>query len=131
MKICRKYHFTQVATIGICTLVMISTVFAKPQCPTDLDWLKGLCEDGALAHEHNGKIYLTELSAGKTEIIGKGGQPEFSPDSSKLAWLHGSKAIRMYAQGRPYHLHYCDQCRSPRWCPLGQQHRGCRSGEKE
>lgn len=92
MKICRKYHFTQVASIGICTLVMISTVFAKPQCPTDLDWLKGLCEDGALAHEHNGKIYLTELSAGETEIIGKGGQPEFSPDSSKLAWLHGSKA---------------------------------------
>jgi hypothetical protein len=92
MKICKKCYFTQVPTIGIRTLVMISTVFAKPRCPKDLDWLKGLCGDGALAHEHNGKIYLTELSTGKTEIIGKGAQPEFSPDTSKLAWLHGYEA---------------------------------------
>ena len=101
MKICKKCHFTQVATIGICALVMISTVFAKPRCPTDLDWLKGLCGDGALAHEYNGQIYLTELSTGRTEGVGKGDQPEFSPDSSKLAWLHGSEAKGRLRQGDP------------------------------
>ena len=108
MKICKKCYFTQVPTIGIRTLVMISTVFAKPRCPKDLDWLKGLCGDGALAHEHNGKIYLTELSTGETEIIGKGAQPEFSLDTSKLAWLHGYEAKGCMCKGnRIIHLHHC------------------------
>ena len=101
MKILHKRHFTRVAAIGICTLVMIPVVFAKPRCPTDLNWLKGLCGDGALAHEYNGQIYLTELSTGRTEGVGKGDQPEFSPDSSKLAWLHGSEAKGRLRQGDP------------------------------
>ncbi len=99
MKILHKCHFTRVAAIGICTLVMIPSIFAKLRCPTDLNWLKGLCGDGALAHEYNGQIYLTELSTGRTEGVGKGDQPEFSPDSSKLAWLHGSEAKGRLRQG--------------------------------
>ena len=54
---------------------MIPVVFAKPRCPTDLNWLKGLCGDVALAHAYNGQIYLTELSTGRTEGVGKGDQP--------------------------------------------------------
>ena len=75
MKTLHKLHFTRVATIRLCTLVMIPVVFAKPRCPTDLNWLKELCGDGALAHAYNGQIYLTELSTGRTEGVGKGDQP--------------------------------------------------------
>ena len=78
---------------------MIPVVFAKPRCPTDLNWLKELCGDVALAHAYNGQIYLTELSAGRTEGVGKGDQPGFSPDSSKLVWLHGSEAKGRLRQG--------------------------------
>jgi hypothetical protein len=73
-------------------LFACATVYARPQCPDDLDWLRRQCDDGALAYAHNGKIYLTELSNNKTELVGRGDQVEFSPDSSKLAWIDGSKA---------------------------------------
>ena len=82
MKTLHKLHFTRVAAIGLCTLVMIPVVFAKPRCPTDLNWLKELCGDVALAHAYNGQIYLTELSTGRTEGVGKGDQPGFSPDNT-------------------------------------------------
>lgn len=82
----------QIVIVGLCILFFTPTAHARPKCPTNLDWLRKLCGDGALAYEHYGRIYLTELSTGKTEFVGKGNRPEFSPDSSKLAWIDGSTA---------------------------------------
>ena len=88
----RKLYPIQTAIVILCALLLATSVYAKPQCPTDLDWLRELCGDGALAYAHNGRIYLTELSSGKTETVGRGDHAEFSPDSSKLAWIDGSTA---------------------------------------
>ena len=64
--------------------------------PTDLDWLRSQCGDGALLYFSKGSIYLTELSDGKAvKVAGKvpnGHSFEFSPDSSKLAWIEGATA---------------------------------------
>ena len=78
--------------VGMLGVVLISTQgFAKPS-PTDLDWLRKQCGDGALAYQSEGKLYLTELSTGETKLVAKGEQPEFSPDSSRLAWIDGTTA---------------------------------------
>jgi hypothetical protein len=42
--------------------------------------------DGALAYSNGKELHLAELPTNKTTIVGKGRKPEFSPDSSKLAW---------------------------------------------
>jgi MYXO-CTERM domain-containing protein len=68
---------------------------AQDPSPTDLNWLRGECGDGALAYQADDpdyRIYLTELSNGQTVEVGPGTRPEFSPDSSKLAWIDGSTA---------------------------------------
>jgi len=87
-----RFIHLQIVIVSLCILLFTPIAHAKPRCPTDLDWLRKLCGDGALAHEYEGQIYLTELSTGKTELVGKGNRPEFSPDSSKLAWIDGSTA---------------------------------------
>ena len=67
---------------------------AQDPSPTDLNWLRGEVGDGALLYwvRDWGEIYLTELSGGQTVLVGNGVQPEFSPDSSKLAWIDGTTA---------------------------------------
>ncbi|UCE59165.1 MAG: hypothetical protein JSU63_17190 [Phycisphaerales bacterium] len=72
-----------------------------PRCPAHLDWLRKECGDGALAHHVAGRIYLTELSTGESIFIAHGNQPEFSPDSSKLAWIDGTTAKGRMRQGDP------------------------------
>jgi hypothetical protein len=64
----------------------------RPESPEDLDWLRGLCGDGALIHHADGRIYLTELSTGQSVRVGNGNQPEFSPDGTKFAWIDGRTA---------------------------------------
>jgi len=64
----------------------------NPESPEDLDWLRGLCGDGALIHHADGRIYLTELSTGESVLVGNGNQPEFSPDGTKFAWIDGRTA---------------------------------------
>ncbi|MBW1809037.1 MAG: hypothetical protein JRJ87_12655 [Deltaproteobacteria bacterium] len=74
---------------------MIGPARAQDPSPNDLNWLRGECGDGALAYQAgdpNYRIYLTELSNGQTVEVGPGTRPEFSPDSSKLAWIDGSTA---------------------------------------
>ena len=65
---------------------------SHPPSPLDLDWLRSQVSDGALVHHADGRLYLTELSTGSSIYIGPGNQPEFSPDSSKLAWIDGDTA---------------------------------------
>jgi len=75
---------------------------AAPPSPTDLDWLReqvGGAGEAALAYEAQGKVYLTELTTGETEKVGGGRCPEFSPDSSKLAWTSGDKALGRMRKG--------------------------------
>ncbi len=74
----------------------------------DLAWLRSQCPNGAaLVYQYGGSdyktssdIYLVEVSTGNSFKVGKGSQPEFSPDASKLVWVDGTTAKgRMRNQG--------------------------------
>jgi len=82
-------------TLAVC--VPVSR--AADPAPDDLNWLRKQCGDGALAYTAAGEVYLTELSTGKTEKVGKGIQPEFSPDSSRLAWVDDGKIMGRLRKG--------------------------------
>jgi len=66
----------------------------KP-APDDLSWLQKQADDGAVAYQSSktGEVYLIEIADGKVQELGKGAFPEFSPDSSKLAWVRGDTAV--------------------------------------
>ena len=74
---------------------------AEPPSPIDLRWLREDCGDGALVHHAAGRLYLTELATGTSEFLAVGQQPEFSPDSSKIAWIDGSTAKGRMRRGDP------------------------------
>jgi len=82
------------AALGVILILAASPAGAQDPSPTDLNWLRGEVGDGALAYwvRDWGEIYLTELSDGQTVKVGDGVKPEFSPDSSKLAWIDGTTA---------------------------------------
>lgn len=81
----------------------------------NLAWLRGLVSDGALLSYSFGdtKLHLTELADGGSELVASnvpnGWAFEFSPDSSKLAWIEGTtvkgrmrkgdKTVRVIATG--------------------------------
>ena len=79
-----------ITRLMIALLVLSTPLFAAPPSPTDLEWLRKEVGDGALAYSNEKEMHLTELSTANTIIIGKGFKPEFSPDSSKLAWIDGT-----------------------------------------
>lgn len=66
----------------------------------NLSWLQGKCPNGgAMVHQYGGSnyqsasdIYLYEVSSGSRTKIGRGCQPEFSPDAQLVAWLDGTTA---------------------------------------
>ena len=70
-------------------LILSSPLLAAPPCPSDLGWLRKEVGDGALAYSDGKKIRLVELSTNMTVTVGPGRFAEFSPDSSKLAWVDG------------------------------------------
>jgi len=82
------------AVLGAFILLTAPAIRAQDPSPTDLGWLRGEVGDGALCYwvQDQGEIYLTELSTGQTVLVGNGVTPEFSPDSSKLAWIDGTTA---------------------------------------
>ncbi|MEM7014678.1 MAG: LamG-like jellyroll fold domain-containing protein, partial [Verrucomicrobiota bacterium] len=75
-------------------LLSFASLIAEP-VPDDRAWLQQLLgeDHGALGYTAGGKVYLTELSTGETEELGNGRKLEFSPDSSKIAWIDGN-AVR-------------------------------------
>jgi hypothetical protein len=92
---------------SICILALLaatSLAQVTDRAPLDLDWLREEVREGALAYSDNGWIFLCELSTGKTETIGPGISPEFSPDSSKLVWIEGEK-LRGRARGQDPSIH--------------------------
>lgn len=62
------------------------------EVPEDLHWLQAHCEDGALAYTGDNQICLVELHDGTVKKIATGRCVEFSPDSSKLAWIENGTA---------------------------------------
>ncbi len=73
----------------LCVL-LVPTATYQPESPTDLGWLRSECGDGALVHHAGGRLYVTELSDGISNFLANGNQPEWSPDSSRLAWIDGT-----------------------------------------
>ncbi len=71
-----------------------------PPSPTDPAWLLKIIGDGAVAYQCQPRgakelsIYLIELrDVGNPIDLGHGHSPEFSPDSSRLAWVRGNEAV--------------------------------------
>jgi hypothetical protein len=80
-------------------LALLAAAGAASAAQRDRAWLKSQCGEGALAYEKGGTRYtdegdimIVEVSDGAETKVGRGRCPEFSPDSSKLAWLDGSTA---------------------------------------
>ena len=85
--------------VTLLVALCVCVASAAEPVPENLDWLRKQCGDGALAYTAAGNLYLTELSTGETEKLGKGVQPEFSPDSSRLAWVQGGKIVGRLRKG--------------------------------
>jgi hypothetical protein len=76
--------------------------------PTDASWLLKIVDDGAVAyqtgprhaHKGNPRLYLIELRDIENVVeLGEGHAPEFSPDSSKLAWVRDEQAVGRLRKG--------------------------------
>jgi hypothetical protein len=90
-------------------LVAPAVALGADPSPTDLAWLRGEVGDGALVYESAGTVYLTELSTGRTVTVGSGTKAEFSPDSSKLAWIDGSTVKGRMRRGSDTSVHVIAQ----------------------
>lgn len=90
----RKFRFWTAGAAAVATAAaafVLGFVREDPS-PRDLGWLRREVGQGALVHHAAGRLYLTELDSGETVYIAPGNQPEFSPDSSKIAWIDGDSA---------------------------------------
>lgn len=85
-------------TCAIVTPLLVVQAFAGSE--KDINWLRDVRPEGAaLAYQYGGSsynsesdIYLVEIATNSRTKVGRGSQPEFSPDGSKLAWIEGSTA---------------------------------------
>ncbi|MBD3243530.1 MAG: hypothetical protein GF331_23270, partial [Chitinivibrionales bacterium] len=85
-----------IAVIGFCALALQVSAGSEKS----ISWLRGKCPEGAaMIHQYGGSgyssesdLYLYEVATGSRTKIGRGCQPEFSPDGNLIAWIEGSSA---------------------------------------
>jgi hypothetical protein len=92
----REIHSLTAGRLLLLLLICVDSPAWGAPPSNNLSWLKGIVGDGALLSYSatSTKLYLTELSTGSSVMVTNnapnGWSFEFSPDSSKLAWIEGT-----------------------------------------